>query len=176
MADCCEDKSCALEQLRERQNSTLKTVLWINAVMFVVVVAAGVYVRRAVQADFARQPRRRLVRSMTYTVTRDRVKGMVSVFKGVLILSAALFVIGQIGYKLAHPGVPLFDTMAGVAALALIANGTCLALLWKHREEDVRHVPPYGECSRNDIAANLAVLLAAGGVWALWVRMAGRPS
>jgi hypothetical protein len=43
MADCCEDKSCALEQLRGRQSRTLKTVLGINAVMFFVVLAAGLY-------------------------------------------------------------------------------------------------------------------------------------
>ena len=43
MVDCCEDKGCALEQLRERQAGTLKIALMINAVMFVVVLAAGLY-------------------------------------------------------------------------------------------------------------------------------------
>ena len=42
MADCCEDKACAIEALRERQSATLKTVLVINAVMFLVELAAGV--------------------------------------------------------------------------------------------------------------------------------------
>ena len=42
MSDCCEDKACAIEALRERQSATLKTVLGINAVMFVVVLAAGI--------------------------------------------------------------------------------------------------------------------------------------
>jgi len=41
MADCCEDKACAVDALRERQSSTLKTVLGINAVMFAVEFAAG---------------------------------------------------------------------------------------------------------------------------------------
>ena len=41
MADCCEDKACAVDALRERQSSTLKTVLGINAVMFAVELAAG---------------------------------------------------------------------------------------------------------------------------------------
>jgi Co/Zn/Cd efflux system component len=36
--------------------------------------------------------------------------------------------------------------------------------LWKHRHEDV-NMSSVWECSRNDIAANLAVLLAAGAVW-----------
>ena len=41
MADCCENKACALEALRERQSATLKIVLVINAVMFVVELIAG---------------------------------------------------------------------------------------------------------------------------------------
>ena len=87
-----------------------------------------------------------------------------ALFKGVLILGAALFVLAQIGYRLAHPGVPLFGTMAAMAFAGLAANGICLALLWKHRDEDVNMASVW-ECSRNDIAANLAVLLAAAGVW-----------
>lgn len=42
MADCCEDKACAIDALRGRQSSTLKMVLGINAVMFIVELAAGV--------------------------------------------------------------------------------------------------------------------------------------
>jgi Co/Zn/Cd efflux system component len=167
MADCCEDKNCALEQLRERQSTTLKAVLWINAVMFFVVLAAGLYASSsALLADSLDNLGDALTYALSlYAVSRgDRAKGLVSVFKGVLILGAALFVIGQIGYKLIHPGVPLFETMGAVAVLALLANGPCLALLWKHRQEDI-NMSSVWECSRNDIAANLAVLLAAGGVW-----------
>jgi Co/Zn/Cd efflux system component len=42
MRDCC-DKSSELEVLRERQSSTLKIVLAINAVMFLVIVVASLY-------------------------------------------------------------------------------------------------------------------------------------
>ena len=41
MTDCCEDKSCAIEALKKRQSGTLKIVLGINAIMFVVVFVAG---------------------------------------------------------------------------------------------------------------------------------------
>jgi Co/Zn/Cd efflux system component len=43
MASCCEDKACAIEALQAKQASTLKVVLWINAVMFFVVLAMGIY-------------------------------------------------------------------------------------------------------------------------------------
>jgi Co/Zn/Cd efflux system component len=48
--------------------------------------------------------------------------------------------------------------------LALLANGSCLALLWKHRDEDINMTSVW-ECSRNDIASNISVLIAAAGVW-----------
>lgn len=166
MADCCEDKTCALEQLRDRQSGTLKIVLAINAVMFLVVLAAGLYASSsALLADSLDNLGDALTYALgLYAVGRsERTKGMVSLFKGALILGAALFVIGQIAYKLLHPSVPVFETMGAVGVLALAANGTCLALLWKHREEDVNMASVW-ECSRNDIAANLAVLLAAAAV------------
>lgn len=167
MADCCEDQSCTLESLRARQSGTLKTVLWINAAMFVVVSAAGIYASSsALLADSLDSLGDALTYALSlYAVGRGaRAKGMVSLFKGALILGAALFVLAQIGYRLVHPGVPLFGTMLVMALIGLAANGTCLALLWKHRGEDVNMASVW-ECSRNDIAANLAVLLAAAGVW-----------
>lgn len=167
MADCCEDKSCALEQLRGRQSSTLKTVLAINAFMFLVVLAGGLYASSsALLADSLDNLGDALTYALSlYAVGRGaRAKGIVSIFKGALILGAALFVIAQIGYKLLHPGLPVFETMGLVGVLSLAANGTCLALLWRHRREDV-NMSSVWECSRNDIAGNLAVLFAAGAVW-----------
>jgi Co/Zn/Cd efflux system component len=167
MADCCEDKSCALEQLRDRQSRTLKTVLAINAVMFAVVLAAGLYASStALLADSLDNLGDALTYALSlYAVGRSqRAKGRVSLFKASLILGAALFVLAQVAYKMRHPGVPLFEAMGAVGLLALTANGTCLALLWKHRAEDV-NMSSVWECSRNDIAGNLAVLVAAAAVW-----------
>jgi Co/Zn/Cd efflux system component len=41
MTDCCNDKACGIEALRNRQSSTLKIALSINAVMFIVELTAG---------------------------------------------------------------------------------------------------------------------------------------
>ena len=94
-----------------------------------------------------------------------RAKAKIALFKSGLILTAAVFVIAQVVYGAMHPGVPVFEAMAAISLLALAANGTCLALLWKHREEDV-NMSSVWECSRNDIASNIAVLLAGALVWA----------
>ena len=100
-----------------------------------------------------------------YAVARSkRVKARVALVKGSLILAAALAVIAQVAWRVTHPATPVFETMGGLGLVALAANGTCLALLWKHRQEDVNMSSVY-ECSRNDIASNLAVIAAAIGVW-----------
>ena len=96
MVDCCEDKSCALEQLRERQAGTLKIVLMVNAVMFIVVLAAGLYASStALLADSLDNLGDALTYALSlYVVWRsERAKATVSMFKGALIFAAALFVI-----------------------------------------------------------------------------------
>lgn len=166
MADCCENKACALDALRERQSATLKIVLGINAVMFVVELIAGMMAgSTALLSDSLDNLGDALTYGMSlYAVSRGpRSKAKVALFKGVLILLASLFVLYQVVYRIAVPVVPLYETMGLVSLLALLANGTCLALLWKHRKEDI-NMSSVWECSRNDIAANIAVFVAAGGV------------
>lgn len=166
MADCCENKACALDALRERQSATLKIVLGINAVMFVVELMAGMMAgSTALLSDSLDNLGDALTYGMSlYAVSRGpRSKAKVALFKGVLILLASLFVLSQVVYRIAVPVVPLYQTMGLVSLLALLANGTCLALLWKHRKEDI-NMSSVWECSRNDIAANVAVFVAAGGV------------
>ena len=167
MADCCEDKACALDALRERQSATLKIVLVINAVMFVIELLAGMMAgSTALLSDSLDNLGDALTYGLSlYAVSRGlRSKAKVALFKGLLILAAGLFVLSQVAYRIAIPVIPTYETMGLVSLLALLANGTCLAMLWKHREEDI-NMSSVWECSRNDIASNVAVLLAAAGVW-----------
>jgi len=167
MTDCCEDKACAIDALRERQSSTLKTVLGINAVMFLVELVAGIISgSAALLSDSLDNLGDALTYGLSlYAVSRGpRSKAKVALFKGGLILAAGLFVLGQVAYKILVPAVPAFETMGAISILALIANGTCLALLWRHRQDDV-NMSSVWECSRNDIASNIAVFAAAAGVW-----------
>jgi cation diffusion facilitator family transporter len=167
MADCCEDKACALEALQERQSSTLKIVLAINAVMFVAELAAGLVAgSTALLSDSLDNLGDALTYGLSlYAVSRGaRHKALVALFKGGLIMAAGLFVLGQVIYRIAFPTLPIFEAMGVISLLALAANGTCLALLWKHREEDINMTSVW-ECSRNDIASNVAVFVAAGAVW-----------
>jgi Co/Zn/Cd efflux system component len=167
MADCCNDKGCAIDALRTRQASTLRIVLAINAVMFVIEFASGLLARStALLSDSLDNLGDATTYGLSlYAVSRGRrAKAKVALFKSGLILIAAVFVIAQVVYGAVHPGVPVFEAMAAISVLALAANGTCLALLWKHREEDI-NMSSVWECSRNDIASNIAVFLAAALVW-----------
>ncbi|MGZ8203669.1 MAG: cation transporter [Burkholderiales bacterium] len=167
MSDCCNDKACAIEALRSKQSSTLRIVLAINVVMFVAEFASGLLARStALLADSLDNLGDAATYALSlYVVSRGpRAKARVALFKGGLILAAALFVLGRVVYAAKNPGLPVFEAMGVVGLIALAANGTCLALLWKHRTDDV-NMSSVWACSRNDIASNLAVIAAAALVW-----------
>jgi Co/Zn/Cd efflux system component len=166
MSACC-DGGCALERLRERQRGTLRIVFGINAVMFFVIAAAALHGdSTALLADSLDNLGDALTYGLSlYAVSRGAaVKARVALFKGGLILLAAVVVAGQIIYKLFVPSLPLFEVMGVFSLLGLIANAVCLYLLTRHRHEDV-NMSSVWECSRNDIASNLSVFVAAGAVW-----------
>jgi len=156
-----------LDGLRERQRGTLLSVLGINALMFVVIVAAALYGKStALLADSLDNLGDALTYGLSlYAVSRSTaVKATVALFKGGLILLAALGVLAQIVYKIFVPSVPLFEIMSAFSLMGLGANSLCLFLLWRHRQDDVNMTSVW-ECSRNDIVANLAVFVASGAVW-----------
>ena len=167
MSDCCSAGSCALNPDRELQRRTLRIVLVINAVMFVAVAAAALY---AGSAALLSDSLDNLGDALTYALSlwvithSARAKARVALFKGVLILLGACGVVAQIAYKLLHPETPIFEVMGAFSLLGLAANGTCLWLLSRHRHEDI-NMSSVWECSRNDVATNLSVFVAAGAVW-----------
>lgn len=166
MGGCCDD-GCSLDGLRERQRGTLQIVLGINALMFFVIFAAALYGKStALLADSLDNLGDALTYGLSlYAVSRDiTVKAKVALFKGGLIALAAAAVAAQIIYKLFVPSLPIFEVMGAFSLIGLAANSLCLYLLWRHRREDV-NMSSVWECSRNDIATNLSVFVAAGAVW-----------
>ena len=166
MSDCCND-DCTIEALREEQRGTLQAVLGINAVMFLVIAGAALYGNStALLADSLDNLGDALTYGLSlYVVSKGAVaKTRVALFKGGLILLAALVVVGQVVYRLFVPSAPLFEVMGAFSLLGLAANSICLFLLWRHRHEDV-NMSSVWECSRNGIASNLSVFVAAGAVW-----------
>ncbi len=167
MANCCTDKECEIEALRNRQYSTLKIVLIINAVMFVVELTAGLFSGSlSLLADSLDMLCDALVYGFSiYVVARGaRLKAVAALSKGGIMAAFGFFVLGQAIYKILFPNVPQFETIGAIGLLALSANGLCLAMLWRHRTDDI-NMSSVWLCSRNDIVANISVLFAAIGVW-----------
>jgi Co/Zn/Cd efflux system component len=166
MASCCEN-NCAIEALRTRQKGTLAKVLWINAAMFVVIAVAALYSKStALLSDSLDNLGDALTYALSlYVISQSaRAKARVALFKGSLIFVGASVVVAQVIWKLLHPVVPVFELMGAFSLIGVTANGMCLWLLWRHRGDDINMSSVY-ECSRNDIASNLSVFVAAFGVW-----------
>ena len=166
MPGCCDADHYA-GGVDRRQRRVLWIVLTINAVMFVVLMAAALWGKTA--ALFA-DSFDNLGDAATYAISLWAVgkgaseKAKVSLFKGVLILAAACAILINVVYKFLDPQIPVFEIMGLFSALALVANLVCLALLWRHRSDDL-NMESVWHCSRNDIATNISVFIAAGLVW-----------
>ncbi len=167
MSNCCEDKSCALEQLHARQGATLKTVLVLNALMFVVELAAGLMAGSvSLLADSLDMLGDALVYGFSLWVVGRGLawKARAAGAKAGVMAIFGLFVAAELVYKLLFPQPPGFEAMGIVGTLALAVNTGCFGLLWRHRAEDI-NMRSVWLCSRNDLFANAAVLIAALAVW-----------
>ena len=167
MSDACGcGSTMPTEALHGRQRRLLATVLGINAATFVMMVAASFLSGSSALLSGALD---NLGDALTYGLSflvvgaSASAKARVALFKGVLILLAALAVAGQILTRLADPGVPVVETMSAAAVLNLAANGVCLALLTPHRDADVNMASVW-ECSRNDVYEGVAVIATAVAV------------
>jgi Co/Zn/Cd efflux system component len=142
-------------------------VIAINAAMFFVEMGAGALAgSRALQADaldFAGD-------SLTYGVTlavigsAARVRAWAAVVKGVSLAAMGLWVLGATAYHVLVAGAPRAEVMGVVGFLALAANVTSVVILMRYKEGDA-NVRSVWLCSRNDAIGNVAVMLAAAGVW-----------
>ena len=164
MGECCGcGKTLDVAAMQARHRRVLWIVLLINLATFLMMVAASWYSHSSSLLSGALD---NLGDAATYLLSLLVVgagvaaKARVALFKGVLILAAAVAVAVQIGWRLAHPQVPLFESMGLAALLNLAANGFCLWLLTPYRNDDVNLASAW-ECARNDIFEGISVLLAA---------------
>jgi Co/Zn/Cd efflux system component len=167
MDNCCNSKVDAIQQLRNRQELTLRFVLIVNFAMFLVEFVSGMIAESiALLADSLDMLGDALVYGFSlYVVSRDSIwKARAAVVKAVIMGLFGMFVLGQLLYKITYPQLPAYESMGVVGAIALAANAVCFALLWRHRAEDI-NMRSVWICSRNDLIANILVLIAAVGVW-----------
>src|SRR5262245_25346406 len=155
----------------QRGNPAFKRVLWIvlaiNAVMFLVEMGAGVAAGSAsLQADaldFLGDTGNYIV-GLAVVGMALRYRAMAALGKGLTMGAFGLWVIGTVVWHALMGTMPEPITMGVIGVVALIANAACAALLYAYREGDA-NMRSVWICSRNDVLGNLAVLLAALGVF-----------
>ena len=162
---------CGQAQDPHRGSESYRRVLWavlaINAAMFGVEVVAGLAAGSAsLQADaldFLGDAGNYII-SLLVVGMALRYRAMAAFAKGSTMGLFGLWVIGVTAWHAWQGTVPEAFTMGAVGVAALLANATSFALLWAYREGD-SNMRSAWVCTRNDVLGNLAVLLAALGVF-----------
>lgn len=165
-ASCCGDHGKTNVQ-DGRYRRVLWIVLAINAAMFVVEIGAGLAAGSAsLQADaldFLGDAANYAISLFVVGMALSYRAGA-ALAKGVSMGVFGLWVAGVTIWHAVHGTLPEATTMGAVGLAALIANAASFALLWAYRGGDANMRSAW-ICTRNDVIGNLAVLLAAVGVF-----------
>lgn len=169
----CESDACGchgnprFDGVDARYRRVLWLVIAINATMFAVEMVAGhVAGSQALQADALDF----LGDTLTYGLSLAviglplAVRARTAVIKGLSLLAIGLWVLGSTMYHVFNDGMPRAEIMGAVGFLALAANVASVLLLLRYKDGDA-NVRSVWVCSRNDAIGNVAVMLAALGVW-----------
>jgi Co/Zn/Cd efflux system component len=165
-ASCCDQ---AVDP--HRGNESYRRVLWfvlaINVVMFAVEVAAGLAAGSAsLQADaldFLGDAGNYAI-SLFVVGMALQYRAIAAFLKGATMGLFGLWVLGVAAWHVWHGTLPHAFTMGAVGVVALVANAASFGLLWAYRSGD-SNMRSAWICTRNDVLGNLAVLLAAIGVF-----------
>ena len=93
-----------------------------------------------------------------------RYRAMAALAKGATMGLFGVWIIGTAAWYALHGTLPNAFTMGAVGFVALGANAVSFGLLWAYRGGDANMRSAW-ICTRNDVLGNLAVLLAAAGVF-----------
>ena len=160
-----KDDCCAIN-LNNANGKTLKKVLFlvlfINFSMFLVESVSGLIAHsNALLADSLDMLGDAFVYGISIAVLfkHPSVRAKASLVKGITMLLLGLFVVGENIFKIINPIIPVAETITAIGLLALLANAVSFALLLKHKAKDL-NVRSAWICSRNDVVANIGVIIA----------------
>src|SRR5258706_11309572 len=170
MDECCAPPPLNLGGSK-KQDDAYRRVLWavlaIDAAMFAVEVIAGLAAgSAALQADaldFLGDAANYAI-SLFVVGMALRYRASAALAKGATMAAFRLWVIGTVVWHAWHGTLPSAFTMGTVGLAALLANAATFGLLWAYRHGDANMRSAW-ICTRNDVLGNLAVLLAALGVF-----------
>ncbi len=148
--------------LQEDEARVLKTLLFINAAMFIVEIVLGCIAQSTgLIADSLDMFADAAVYGISlYAVGKTaKIKSQAATLSGYAQLFLALAALLEVLRRFYFGSEPLGGLMIGVSLLALVANVSCLLLLMKHRKGEV-HMQASWIFSTNDVVANLGVIIA----------------
>ena len=169
-ANCCEHNHDH-EHLSASDTPRYRRVLWValalNAAMFAVEIGAGF---RSGSVSLLADAIDFFGDAANYGVTLAVLsmglawRARAAVLKGLSMLAFGVFVAGKTAWSTLHGVPPEALTMGLIGALALGVNVLVAVLLYAFREGDA-NMRSVWLCSRNDAIGNVAVMLAALGVF-----------
>jgi len=168
-AHCCDHETPKPETLVNlpRYRKILWIALIVNAVMFLIEIGAGVQAGSlsllADAVDFAGDALNYAV-SLAVLASALAWRARAAILKAVSMIGFGLYVLGTAVWSVWHGEVPQAMTMGVVALLALVANLAVAWMLYAFREGDA-NMRSVWLCSRNDAIGNVAVFMAALGVF-----------
>lgn len=168
-AHCCEHDTPKPEAIHNlaRYRKILWVALVVNAGMFLVEIGAGLQAGSlallADAVDFAGDALNYGV-SLAVLASALAWRARAAILKAASMMGFGLYVLGAALWSLWHGEVPQAFTMGAVAVLALLVNLGVAWMLYAFREGDA-NMRSVWLCSRNDAIGNVAVLLAALGVF-----------
>ena len=168
-AHCCNHDTPKAETIVNlgRYRKILWIALAVNAVMFFVEIGAGVQAGSlsllADAVDFAGDALNYAV-SLAVLASALAWRARTAMLKAVSMMGFGLYVLGAAVWAVWQGGVPQAMTMGAVALLALLANVAVAWMLYAFREGDA-NMRSVWLCSRNDAISNVAVFMAALGVF-----------
>ena len=169
---CCHESCCSSVTSRSGMNSPQwRRALWIalgvNAGFFLAEIMAGAAAGSAsLQADaldfFGDAANYAISLGVTGMALIWRARA--ALMKGGTLLTFAVWVLGSTAWHAWFGTLPWAEVMGVVGVAALLANGGVALMLYRFRGGDA-NMRSVWICSRNDAIRNLAVMLAAAGVF-----------
>ena len=165
-ASCCAGE-VTFDGLSRGYKARLWAVIALNASMFAVEIGAGVVAgSQALQADALDFLGDTLTYGMSLAVIglSLRVRATAALIKGATLAVMGLWVLSTTVWHTLFLGTPRAEVMGLIGFLALATNLASVLILLKYKDGDA-NVRSVWLCSRNDAIGNIAVMLAAFGVW-----------
>jgi cation diffusion facilitator family transporter len=165
--NCCSHSSCSSPVVDPRYRRALWVALFLNVTMFVVELGAswtsGSVSLMADSIDFFGDAANYGI-SLAVLAMAASARSKAALFKAATMGAFGVFVLGKALYNLKAGVTPEPITMGAVGFAALAVNAGVALMLYRFRTGDA-NMRSVWICSRNDAIGNVAVMLAAIGVF-----------